>query len=96
MEEKNTVTWSKNINAKPGSPSTFWTRDGKLWYRTKKEAEANDASTAVNPDDYVYKKGFFATNWKWIVGGIILLALIGGGFYLYHKGTITFHLHKAA
>ncbi len=86
---------SKNINALPGKPSTFWSEDGIHWYRNKKSAEKGDITRAVNPDDYVYKKGFFAANWPWILAVVIILALIGGGFYLYHKGTITFHLHKA-
>ena len=87
---------SKNINALPGQPSTFWSQDGVNWYRTKKEAEANDTKIAVNPDDYVYKKGFFAANWPWLLAIAIVLLLGAGGFFLWHKGVITFHMHKAA
>lgn len=87
---------SKNINALPGQPSTFWSQDGVTWYRTKKEAEENNKANAVNPDDFVYKKGFFAANWKWLLVAFIILALAGGGFWLWHKGVITFHIHKGA
>lgn len=86
----------KHINSLPGQPSTFWSVDGKHWYRTKKEAEANDISKSVNPDDYVYSKGFFAANWQWLIPCILFVALCAGGFYLWHKGAITFHIHKAA
>lgn len=87
---------SKNINALPGQPSTFWSEDGVTWYRTKKEAEAGDQTKSVNPDDFVYKKNFFVANWKPILAAVIVLALIGGGFWLWHKGTITFHRHISA
>lgn len=90
----------KHISAKPGDPSTFWSPDnGQTWYRTEKEArqaELDGKKTgAVNPDNYVYNKSFWAQNKKTILWCLAFLLLAAGGFYLYHKGNITFHIHKS-
>ena len=85
----------KHISANPGSPSTFWSPDNEHWYTNKKDAEKNDTSKAVNPDDYVVKKSFWAANKKVIIGFLIFALLVGGGIYLYRKGTITIHRHSA-
>lgn len=86
---------SKNINALPGQPSTFWTTDGVNWYRTKAQAEVNDTSLAVNPDDYVAPKSTWKANKKVILIWAAVLLLLGVAFYAWHKGYITFHIHKS-
>ena len=85
----------KHISANPGSPSTFWSTDNVHWYTNKKDAEKNDTSKAVNPDDYVVKKSVWAANKKAFLWCLLIALLIGGGIYLYRKGTITIHRHTA-
>ena len=80
---------TKHISALQGNPSTFWSNDdGKTWYRTKAEAEAG-AGTVVNPDDYVYSKGFWAQNKKTILVCLAIAVVLGFGFFLYRKGTFA-------
>lgn len=77
--------YKKNISAEPGQPSTFWSKDGENWYRTKAEAEQNDVSKAVNPDDYAIEKSFWQSNKKWIIA-VLILVIAGVGVYGYKKG----------
>lgn len=85
----------KHISAQAGQPSTFWSPDnGKTWYRSKKEAEKGDASVAVNPQDFVYNKSFWAQNKKTILWCLGFLVVLGVCFYLYRKGVITINIRK--
>lgn len=71
-----------NISAAPGQPSTFWTKDGVTWYRTKTDAEKGDTSKAVNPQDYEIKKSFFAQH-KVLCIILLVAALAAVGYYGY-------------
>lgn len=85
----------KHISAENGQPSTFYSADnGKTWYRKKNQALGIDKGTAVNPDDYVYEKTFWAQNKKTILVCTLIVILIALLFYAWHKGAITFHIHK--
>lgn len=85
----------KQISAKPGEPSTFWSNDnGTTWYLSKADAQTGDKTKAVNPDDYVYTKSFLAANKKTLLTCGLLVLVLAGIFYLWHAGKITFHIHK--
>lgn len=85
---------TKNISALPGNPSTFWSSDnGNSWYCTKAEAETGEGKV-VNPDDYIYTKSFWSQNKKTILVCAAITLIIGLLFYMWHKGVITFHVHK--
>lgn len=87
---------SRNISAQSGQPSTFWSYDeGKTWYRTKELALQGNAQDQVNPNEYVYKKSFWAQNKKTILVCGAIALILGFGFFLWHKGVITFHVHKS-
>ncbi len=83
-----------HISAEPGQPSTFWSQDGKNWYRTKQEAEVNDIAKAVNPDDYKITKSFWNEHKKAIIisGAVITIAVVI--FVLYKKGLLKFNFKK--
>ncbi len=85
----------KHISAQPGQPSTFWSQDGKHWYKDKKSAEQNDTDKAVNPEDYVMTKSFWAQNKNTLIVCLATVIILGVLFWCWHKGVITFHLHKS-
>jgi len=79
---------SINISAEQGQPSTFWKSETGLFYKTKAEAEKDDKTKAVNPNDYAMSKSFWAQHKKTIITCVILLAVVAGGLYLWKKGRI--------
>lgn len=80
---------SKNISALPGNPSTFWSNnDGQTWHRTQKDAL--EGINAVDPEEFVMKKSFWAQNKKTIIIALIVVVAAAGAFYAYKKGFIRF------
>ena len=79
---------SINISAAQGQPSTFWKSATGLYYKTKAEAEKNDKSKAVNPNDYAITRSFWTQHKKSILITLLLLALAAGGLFLWKKGRI--------
>lgn len=77
-----------NISASPGNPSTFWKSASGRYYRTKAEAVTDEAEHAVNPEDYVYVKSFWAQNKKTIIWCAVAALLVVGGIWLWKKGRI--------
>lgn len=85
----------KHVSANPGAPSTFWSKDnGQTWYTSKNDAKTNRTIAQVNPEDYIVKKSFFKANKTAILISLAVLVVLGALFFAWHKGIITFHIHK--
>jgi hypothetical protein len=87
---------SKHISAKSGDPNTFWQGASGRWYCTKKEAETDEASAAVNPDTYVIKKTFWNAHSKqiYLIAGIITIALVAYMAYTFKDKLVPKELNK--
>ncbi len=78
-----------NISAEQGQPSTFWQGASGRWYRTMALATTDKAADAVNPEDYMYKKSFWAQNKKTILWCAVAAVIVVGMVFLWKKGRIT-------
>lgn len=78
-----------NISAAPGQPSTFWQGASGRWYRSMKLAETDIEGNAVNPEDYMYTKSFWAHNKKTVIWCLVATVIIVGMIFLWKKGKIT-------
>lgn len=66
-----------HISARAGDPSTLWQNTvSGLYFRTKLEAEANDKTKSVNPDDYQIVKTFWDKHGKKVLIGVGIVVLV--------------------
>jgi len=72
-----------HISAKAGDPSTLWQNTGSnRYYRTKAEAETDDATKAVNPADYSIEKTFWQKHGKKVLIGLGIVILVAVVWYV--------------
>lgn len=84
----------KVISAEPGNPSTFWQGASGRWYRSREDAKKDNVAKAVNPDDYIYYRSFWAHNKKTIIWCLVFVILILAFVYLYKAGYLVLHVHN--
>lgn len=75
----------KHVSAKEGQPSTFWRSKSGKYYRTKKEAIADNGKNTANPSDYEISVSFLTKYKTYILGALVAAIVAALLFYFVPK-----------
>ncbi len=74
------------VSAEPGQPSTFWQGESGKWYRTKRLAQLDNQSNAVNPNDFEVKTTWWKRNNKAVkISAIVSVIVVIAAIIIYKK-----------